>query len=97
MKKACINCAYASEFYPSFMDVCDRDGHVIYDADEDSCEGFEPLEDEKMRCYTCRWWASLVGICWHGGSGRCGKHTDAESVCECWEFGGTVPAEKEDE
>lgn len=46
LKKACINCAYASEFYPSFMDVCDRDGHVIYDADEDSCEGFEPMEDE---------------------------------------------------
>ena len=46
MKKACINCAYASEFYPSFMDVCDRDGHVIYDADEDNCEGFEPVEDE---------------------------------------------------
>ena len=46
MKKACINCAYASEIYPSFMDVCDRDGHVIIDADEYSCKNFYPLEQE---------------------------------------------------
>ena len=54
MKKTCINCAYASEFYPSFMNVCDRDGHVIYDADEDSCEGFETMELSKSAKYTAK-------------------------------------------
>ena len=46
MKKACINCAYASEFYPSFIDCCDLDGHVITDADEYSCKNFYPVEQE---------------------------------------------------
>lgn len=46
MKKACINCAYASEFYPSFIDVCDLDGHVIADAYEYSRKNFYPLPEE---------------------------------------------------
>ena len=46
MKKACINCAYASEFYPSFIDRCDLDSHVIADADEYSCKNFYPIPEE---------------------------------------------------
>lgn len=42
MKKACINCAYASEFYPSFMDYCDLDGHVILDAVSTAAKIFTP-------------------------------------------------------
>lgn len=48
MKKACINCAYASEFYPSFIDVCDLDNHVICDADEEDCSKFKPIEEEQQ-------------------------------------------------
>ncbi|MCB6366624.1 hypothetical protein LI291_10615 [Intestinibacillus massiliensis] len=36
----CINCALASEHYPSFIDSCDLDGHVILDAETEVCGQF---------------------------------------------------------
>lgn len=47
MKSVCFNCAYCSECYPSFKDVCDLDGHVINDVYNETCGKFLESEDEE--------------------------------------------------
>lgn len=40
MDKNCFNCAYCSEHYPSLVDVCDVDNHVVRKAEKEVCELF---------------------------------------------------------
>lgn len=44
MKENCINCAYCSEHYPSFKDICDITGEENKDVYTHSCENFIPCE-----------------------------------------------------
>lgn len=50
----CINCAFCSIGYPSFVESCDRDGHTIADACNETCELFDEYvvgdtdEDERV-------------------------------------------------
>ena len=44
MNKCCFNCRFCSEYYPKFVDVCDKDGHIIENADKEMCEWFAPSE-----------------------------------------------------
>ncbi len=47
MNRVCFNCAYCSELYPSFKDVCDLDDHIINDVFKETCNNFLESEDEE--------------------------------------------------
>ena len=42
----CMNCLFCSEHYPSLVDTCDIDQHIIKDADIEKCEKFETYWEE---------------------------------------------------
>ena len=44
----CINCAYCSESYPSFIVSCDRDGHIVQCEEKEGCVDFIISEDADM-------------------------------------------------
>lgn len=44
-KKICFNCAFCSERYPAFIDVCDKTERIITDVFTESCNEFAPTEE----------------------------------------------------
>lgn len=47
MTKACMNCIYCSESYPSFIDSCDVNDREIKDVENEWCDKFIAIEGEE--------------------------------------------------
>lgn len=47
MTAVCYNCAYCSEHYPSFKDICDLTDEEIQDVYTHGCGKFAACEDEE--------------------------------------------------
>lgn len=42
---SCFECAFCSEHYPSFKDVCDLDEHEIKEPEKEKCFNFVKAEE----------------------------------------------------
>lgn len=45
-EKNCFNCAFCSEGYPSFVDTCDKDNHVVKNVYSEKCGDFARIDSD---------------------------------------------------